>query len=166
MKTRLNGMPTVFMELCRKILDEKCVILDTIFNEEGEWSQDELMTKIQKYKQDTLMLESRLQSAIKDEELRLRDIIKEWNMLAKIHPDYDESTRQEIDIKLQETELKLKQAQTDLQYEKTKKLKDNEKMRELEKELGKYKDRIAVYIHCIKYYYYYFNMKKINKYRN
>ncbi|GLV35777.1 hypothetical protein CBL_01071 [Carabus blaptoides fortunei] len=141
-KKQLENTPAMLVEICRKIIDEKQDIIDRVFDDNGEWDQDELMMKIKRYKEENASVKSEIEEKLKVEEDKLTSLLKEWHSVTKLQPEMDEELRQELDVKLQETEHRLKQALGDLQFEKSKKLKENDKVRELERELAKYRERI------------------------
>lgn len=143
-KKQLENTPAMLVEICRKIIDEKQCIIDKVFNDDGEWNQDELIQKIKRYKEENASVKDQIEEKLKVEEEKLTGLLKEWHSVTKLQPEMDEEIRQELDMKLQETEHRLKQALTDLQFEKSKKLKENDKVRELEKETAKYKEKIKV----------------------
>lgn len=149
MKTKLQNFPTIFLDLCRQILDEKCAILNKSFDDEGMWQQEELLNKLQNYKEDASILEGQIESKMKEEERKMKDLIKDWHSLVRVHPDFDEESKQEFLQKMQETEHKLKQALGDIQFEKNKKLKENEKVKELERDMQKQKDKILVLFYIL-----------------
>lgn len=146
MTIQVQNIPNRCLETCRLLAKKKIIVLDNLFNEKGEWSQDQLSKKINLYREQIRKCELQIERRLKEEENRIQAMVSEWhNMIIGSGPE-DLLGNEELSNKLEETEHKLKQTVMELQFEKNKKIKEIEKYKDLEREFGKAKNRIEVSI--------------------